>query len=465
MEEKRLEFYGGVWVSFLPFLIFVGITLTFLVLGAPDVRGMWIASMAGIMITFFMAKDKINYANVIVKGMGEPGAIVPVACFIFAGLFASVLRSSKLVEGVIWLAYKMGATGTMFIIITFLVSAMFATAAGTGFGTIVAGMSVLYPAGVILGANPILLIGTIIGGGAFGDNLAPVSDTTICSAASQGVEVGGVVRSRLKYSLAAAIITILFIILLGGTGQVADVSIEVVEQYMNPRGLVMLIPAAITILVAMKKGDVIYATTCGTVLSVIFALVFGLNTVSNLITIDNGTISGVMVDGIAGMIDLSVLVMLIMACVKILQASGGDVKILDSLGRFINSKRKAEGAITVMSIVISAIMTVNSAAILTVGTSFAKPLADKFKLNPYRVANLLDGAAIAVTYYLPYISTVLVASTMSIQAREQFGDLIPCFTSSQITPHIVYPLALLAVLVVAIITGWGNDDNLQKNIK
>lgn len=92
MEEKRLEFYGGVWVSFLPFLIFVAITLTFLVMGAPDVRGMWIASMAGIMITFFVAKDRMYYASVIVKGMGEPG--------------------------------------TMFTIITFLVSAMFATAAG-----------------------------------------------------------------------------------------------------------------------------------------------------------------------------------------------------------------------------------------------------------------------------------------------------------------------------------------------
>ena len=66
---------------------------------------------------------------------------------------------------------------------------MFATASGTGFGTIATGMGVLYPAGIALGCYPPLLAGVIISGAVFGDNLAPVSDTTICSAISQGVDV------------------------------------------------------------------------------------------------------------------------------------------------------------------------------------------------------------------------------------------------------------------------------------
>ena len=65
-----------------------------------------------------------------------------------------------------------------------------------------------------------LAAGAIIGGGAFGDNLAPVSDTTICSALTQGADITGVVKSRLRYSAVAAAITILFILFFGGGGSI-----------------------------------------------------------------------------------------------------------------------------------------------------------------------------------------------------------------------------------------------------
>ena len=141
--------------------------------------------------------------------MADKIAIIPVACWIFAGVFTAVLRSSHFVDGIIWAAYHVGASGTVFVIITFLASAIFATSSGTGFGTILAGMSVLYPAGVLLGANPAVLAGAILGGGAFGDNLAPVSDTAISSAASQGVDIGGVVKTRFKYAIIAGVITLI----------------------------------------------------------------------------------------------------------------------------------------------------------------------------------------------------------------------------------------------------------------
>ncbi len=45
---------------------------------------------------------------------------------------------------------------------------------------------------------------TRVRGATFGDNISPVSDTTIASATTQHSDLGGVVRSRLKYALAAA---------------------------------------------------------------------------------------------------------------------------------------------------------------------------------------------------------------------------------------------------------------------
>jgi len=204
-EIKKLEFYGGEWMSFIPFIVFlVLIVMTTFVAGSISDGALWIPAFMALIVAFFFAKDKKNYSEVIINGMASKEAIIPVVCWIFAGVFSRILRESGLAGGIAGMAASLGISGTFFIIVSFLASAVFATASGTGFGTIAAGMGVLYPAGVALGAHPALLAGAIVSGGAFGDNLAPVSDTTICSATSQGVDVPGVVRSRLKYALTAA---------------------------------------------------------------------------------------------------------------------------------------------------------------------------------------------------------------------------------------------------------------------
>lgn len=41
-EGKKLEFYTGRWVSFLPFIIFLGMIIVSVVLDAVSERSMWI---------------------------------------------------------------------------------------------------------------------------------------------------------------------------------------------------------------------------------------------------------------------------------------------------------------------------------------------------------------------------------------------------------------------------------------
>ncbi|TYP53791.1 Na+/H+ antiporter NhaC family protein [Thermosediminibacter litoriperuensis] len=456
-EKKRIEFYGGGWVSFLPFLIFLTVTLYISFLKAPDVRGMWIGALAGIMFTYFLAKDKETYAKVVIDGMADPIAIVPVACWIFAGAFAAVLRSSKLVEGIIWAAYHLGAKGTFFVIVTFLACCIFSTATGTGFGTIVAGMSVLYPAGVFLGANPLALIGAIVGGGAFGDNLAPVSDTTICSAASQGADVGGVVMTRLKYCLAAGVTTLVLLVLFGGGGSVSSVPYETLAAYMNPKGLIMLIPAALTIYVAVKKGDIIIATTIGTVAAAAFAILFGLADVNTLFFVKDGAVGGALVNGVAGMVDICILALLVLSCVHIMQAGGGDRKLLELAGVFVKTVRGVEASIVFLVIAMSTIMGLNAPPILAVGTSFAKPIGEKYNIHPYRRANLLDATACTLVYSMPWTPALLLTQSLAKEANKTFGGMVPVFNTVQMTPWIIYCWILLAVMIFAVVTGWGRE--------
>ena len=86
-EGKKLEFYTGRWVSFLPFIIFLGMIIVSVVLDAVSERSMWICCIVGLMIAFFLAKDKIRYGDAIAEGIAQKLTSVPVLCWIFADFY------------------------------------------------------------------------------------------------------------------------------------------------------------------------------------------------------------------------------------------------------------------------------------------------------------------------------------------------------------------------------------------
>lgn len=468
MQDKKLEFYGGEWMSFIPFIVFlVLIIMTTFVAGSISDGALWIPAFMALIVAFFFAKDKTLYSDTIINGMASKEAIIPVVCWIFAGVFSRILRESGLAAGIAGMAANIGISGTFFVIVSFIASAVFATASGTGFGTIAAGMGVLYPAGVALGAHPGLLAGAIVSGGAFGDNLAPVSDTTICSATSQGVDVPGVVKSRLKYALTAAAITLVGIIVFGMTSSGAGEPVGVIEY--DSIALVMLIPVAITIYVAIKSGNIIIATTVGSVLAGLTAVATG---IMDFIQIDPGqevtkkalfrvvgegldrTVDGVIYTGISSMIQVVLLAILLFGSIAVMRAGRGDVKLLESLGKVAKTAKGAEFSIAGMTISLSALMGLNAPAILAVGSSFAKPLSRKHGISPYRTANLLDATSCTLVYSLPWTPAIIYTIGFTQ------GSSHP-LTAMEVTPFVFYAFAMLAVMIGSIFLGIGRNDNMN----
>lgn len=468
-EKRKLEFYGGEWVSFLPFFVFLVliITTTFVFKSISD-GALWIPAFMAIFVGFFFAKDKGYFAESVVDGMASKEAIIPIVCWIFAGVFSRILRESGFASGIAGVAMNMGVGPTAFLVTTFLASAIFATASGTGFGTIATGMGVLYPAGVALGVNPALMAGAIISGGALGDNLAPVSDTTICSATSQGVDVPGVVRSRLKYAVVAGLITVVGLIvaaqMTSGTGA------ALTEGYTyNSKTLFMVIPVILTIIVAIRTGDIIIATTIGSLLAGATAVLTGLmdfvqidpaeGAVPALFRIVSGeggsVVDGVIYTGIASMLQVSILALLLFGSISIMRRGHGDIKLLQVLGKVARSRMSTELVISAMIIILSALMGLNAPAILAVGASFAKPLGDRFGISPYRVANLMDAQSNTLVYSLPWTPAMIFAVSF---AADSSAPLV----ASQVTPFVFYSYAMLAVMFVSILLGIGTHDNMDR---
>lgn len=468
-EKKKLEFYGGEWVSFLPFVVFlVLIVVTTLMWGSISDGALWLPAFLALIIAFFFVKDKRHYADVIIEGMASKEAITPVVCWLFAGVFSRILRSSGLAAAIAGLAASIGVGPTMFTVITFIAACLFATASGTGFGTIAAAMAVLYPAGVALGCHPGLLAGIIISGAIFGDNLAPVSDTTICSATSQGVDVPGVVRSRLKYSAVSAVATIIIAVILSLVLDSGSIAMDADLSY-DPMAFFMLVAVVITIVVAIKTGDIIIATTLGTVSGGIIGVLTGQFDFLQIDVADpargaliavhgeglDRTVDGILQTGLSSMLQVCILALLLFGSIAIMRAGGGDVKLLNALGSVAKTATGAEIVTSLMVIILSTIMGLNAPAILAVGPSFAKPLAEKHGISPYRTANLLDAQSNTLVYAMPWVPGMIY--TLSFAS----GTSAP-LTAAQVTPFVIYGYVLLVVMTASIFLGIGRRDGEEK---
>lgn len=468
-EKKKLEFYGGEWVSFLPFVVFlVLIVVTTLMWGSISDGALWLPAFLALIIAFFFVKDKRHYADVIIEGMASKEAITPVVCWLFAGVFSRILRSSGLAAAIAGLAASIGVGPTMFTVITFIAACLFATASGTGFGTIAAAMAVLYPAGVALGCHPGLLAGIIISGAIFGDNLAPVSDTTICSAASQGVDVPGVVRSRLKYSAVSAVATIIIAVILSLVLDSGSIAMDADLSY-DPMAFFMLVAVVITIVVAIKTGDIIIATTLGTVSGGIIGVLTGQFDFLQIDAVDpargaliavhgeglDRTVDGILQTGLSSMLQVCILALLLFGSIAIMRAGGGDVKLLNALGSVAKTATGAEIVTSLMVIILSTIMGLNAPAILAVGPSFAKPLAEKHGISPYRTANLLDAQSNTLVYAMPWVPGMIY--TLSFAS----GTSAP-LSAAQVTPFVIYGYVLLVVMTASIFLGIGRRDGEEK---
>ena len=464
-DKKKLEFYGGEWVSFLPFVVFLAlIVVTTLMWGSISDGALWLPAFLALIIAFFFVKDKRHYAEVIIEGMASKEAITPVVCWLFAGVFSRILRSSGLAAAIAGLAAGIGVGPALFTVITFVAACLFATASGTGFGTIAAAMAVLYPAGVALGCHPGLLAGIIISGAIFGDNLAPVSDTTICSATSQGVDVPGVVRSRLKYAAVSAgatiVIAVILSLVLGSNGIAMDANLSY-----DPMAFFMLIAVVITIVVAIKTGDIIIATTLGTVSGGVIGVLTGqfdflqidaANPAKGALIAVHGegldrTVDGILQTGLSSMLQVCILALLLFGSIAIMRAGGGDVRLLNALGSVAKTAKGAEVVTSFMVIILSTIMGLNAPAILAVGPSFAKPLSEKHGISPYRTANLLDAQSNTLVYAMPWVPGMIY--TLSFAS----GTSAP-LTAAQVTPFVIYGYVLLVVMFASIFLGIGRHD-------
>lgn len=356
----------------------------------------------------FNRKESFNKKiEVFCEGAGHADIMMMCIIFILAGAFAQVAKAMGGVEATVNLSLSFIPSqfllGGLFLIACFISLAM-----GTSVGTITA----LAPIGLGIaettGMSVPLVVGAIVGGGMFGDNLSMISDTTITAVRTQGCELRDKFRVNFLIVLPAAIITIVILTIISGQYQ-----IEHTGEYTYD--WVKVLPYVGVLIGALVGVNVFVLLAGGT----LFAGIVGVMTGS----FDIFEAVGAASDGMIGMAEIIILSIIIGGTLELIKRNGGIDYLRGFIKRRIRTKKGAEFGIAALVSLVDMCTANNTIAIVMSGP-LAKDIAEEYDIDPRRTASILDIFASCIQGIIPYGAQLLVAAGLvGVSPMEILGYL------------------------------------------
>lgn len=448
--SNNLQFYGGTAGALASFGLFLAGVAALGLSGAPDERGLWPVLIGAIGVGLLMARDRERYCRALIEGMAQPIVALMILAWLLAGILGALLAAANLVGGLVWLAHGAGLGGSAWVVASFLVCCAFSSATGTSLGTLMLCFPLLYPAGAAVGADPVMLAGAIIGGATFGDNISPVSDTTIASATTQGAQIGAVVRSRLRYALPAAAVALLGYALLGA-GEIKSASAGIATG--GSAGLPMLLAPAVAIALLLGRRHLVEGLLAGVATACVIGVISGQLSPADLLHVDPTAFGarGLIVQGIERGLGISVFTLLLMGLVGTIEASGLLERVVQTARRSATTVRRGELQI-VLAVSGAVLLTTHSVVAILATGRLARETGSRLGIGPCRRANLLDTTVCTYPFLLPYFVPTILAASLTAGA-ETLG--MPRLSALQVGLANLHSWALLAVVIVAVLGGYG----------
>lgn len=359
--------------------------------------------------------------QIFARGAGNTTMVLMLSIFILAGAFAASAKTMGAVDATVNLALKYLLE--QFILPgVFLAACFISLSIGTSCGTIAALTPLAVGIAMQSGISIPLIVGLVVGGTYFGDNLSFISDTTIVATQTQGCSMKD--KFRVNIRIVAPIATIMLIVyyFLGShvstPADIGDVNFWLVLPYLA------------VIILAICGINVLLVLAIGIVLTGIIGIAIG--------TYDLFGWFAAMNEGMMGMAELIIMTILAGGMLEIIRHNGGIDLIIKALTRNIHGKRGGELCIATLTCLVNICTANNTVAIITSGP-IAKDIATRFRIDPRRSASILDTASCFTQGILPYGAQVLIAASLS--------SLNPI----AILPHLYYPILIGIALLLAIL--------------
>ncbi|CEP81149.1 Na+/H+ antiporter NhaC family protein [Paraclostridium sordellii] len=348
---------------------------------------------SGVALLFNKNKSLESKMNVFCKGAGDTNIILMIVIFLLAGSFSSVAKAMGGVDSTVNLSLSI-LPSNLLVSGLFIIGCFISISMGTSVGTIAALSPIALGIAQKTGIPVPLVIGAVVGGAMFGDNLSMISDTTIAAVRTQGCELKDKFKVNFLIVLPAAIATVVILTFVT-LGYKSDVSSTYEYE------LIKVLPYILVLAGALLGVNVFALLGSG----ILFAGLIGIFSKSfNLL----GLISAIS-EGMAGMYELSLLVLVVGGVVALIKFNGGIDYILYFITSKIKSKKGAEFGIAALVSVIDLCTANNTIAIVTAGP-LAKDIAKKYDIDPRKTASILDIFSSCWQGVIPYGAQLLTAA-------------------------------------------------------
>ena len=360
------------------------------------------------------------------RGSANDTILLMVVIFILAGAFSGTARAMGAVDATVNLILCL--LPTKIVVASIFIAACFISISmGTSCGAIAALTPVAAGIATQTGLSLPMLVGVIVGGSMFGDNLSYISDTTIVATRMQNVEMKDKFRENIRLVTPVAILVLAVYIVRGFMDshrmQTGTDAIEWVKA----------LPYLAVLITAFCGMNVVTVLGAGIVL----AGITGLATNGFSVWEWCAAMSGGIVNDMGELIIVSLMAG---GMFEMIRFNGGISWLIRKLTGRIRSRKQAEGAVVGL-VALTDLCTANNTVALIITGPLTKQIGEKFGINPKRMASLIDTVSCSVQSFLPYGAQLLIAAGLA------------SVSPAGIIPYLYYPFGLGLTVIISILSG------------
>lgn len=380
---------------------------------------------AGFALVLNKKGEKISIAkkiDIFTVGGGEPTIILLVLIFLLAGAFYSVADAMGAVKDTVNFGLAI-LPRNMILPGIFMIGCVISFAMGTSMGTVTALAPIAIGIAHQTGIGLPLVLGTVIGGAMFGDNLSFVSDTTIAATKTQGVELIDKFKMNGLIVLPAVVATIVILLLI----PVGNATVKV-----GAYSIVNLLPYLAIIVAALIGLNVMLVLVVGILTGSVIGLISGSFSVVGLF--------GFIQRGMGWMENLAIIAIIIGGIVELMKYYGGIGYLLEKINSRIKTPKGGEFGIAALVSLLD-IATANNTISIVAAGPLAKDISEQYDIDPRRTASILDIFSSAFQGLVPYGGQLLVAGGLA--------NISPI----AIMPYSIYSILMFVCGMLAIFLG------------
>ncbi|MDR3244910.1 MAG: Na+/H+ antiporter NhaC family protein [Prevotellaceae bacterium] len=430
VDKEIKEIHKPDWKALLPlgvfFLLYI---LTFIFTGSLQQMPISVAFLIASAVAILFSKGgKISkHIDIFCRGCANDTILLMIVIFILAGAFAGTAKAMGAVDATVNMAlYLLPETAIMASI--FVAACFISMSMGTSCGTIAALAPIAAGISSQTGLSVPIMVGIVVGGAMFGDNLSYISDTTIVATRTQNCRMKDKFKANFRLVFPAAMFVLAIYIFQGLN--INDIN-GGVKSAPDMAEWIKVIPYIVVLLTALAGVNVVAVLSVGIVLSGIIGIFSGEFTVWKWAE----ALSGGIVNDMGELIIVSLMAG---GMFEMIRYNGGIDWLIIKLTKNIRSERKAETAIAGL-VSFTDICTANNTIAIIISGPIAKQISEKAGLKNRRTASILDTFSCFVQSCLPYGAQLLIASGLA------------GINPMEIIPYLYYPFAMGFMAIMSIV--------------